>query len=372
MTAMLRARIVSVARALSPLLLAPAALLLLSCRTLSGALCALVALSLSIAPWTARSPRSIVRGAPWLFAVGFALIAVVRAPNGAAPDGARSRVVFLDGVTLSRLAPTNVVPEVDQLSMATHLLPLGDAIIDRRGASRLREAIRRVYLQHERDPAFVAMGSAMGDALLDRDAGRLYVVEPRRAADERPPAIIFLHGSGGSWKGYFALFARMAERERWIVVQPSFGFGNWSAPGGLDAIERARRYAVEQLHADADRIVLAGLSNGGLGIERALCDGTPKYRGIIAISSVLTVDRLRCDPRDLGWRATPALLVHGAIDDRISLEHFTSNASALEQLGFAVTRRTFEHEDHFLIFTQPEAVFDEIARWSRAVFTRRA
>ena len=51
-------------------------------------------------------------------------------------------------------------------------------------------------------------------------------------------------GSAGSWKGYFALWCDLARRERFVLVQPSFGFGDWHRPGGLEAIEAARVYAL--------------------------------------------------------------------------------------------------------------------------------
>lgn len=339
--------------------------LLASSRTLSGALCASCALSIAAALWMQQ------RRSRWALALAatLALLAAARTPSGRSADG-RTRVIFDDGATIRRFAPTQLVPEQDQLAMATHAVALVDPIMTRASAARLREAIRRVYAREDADSASV--GSAMADALLDQDAQRMFVYEPERRGDERLPALIFLHGSAGSWRGYFSLFRSHAARARYIVVQPSFGFGNWSAEGGLDAIDRARRYAIDVLHADPSRIVLAGLSNGGLGIERALCDGAPRYAGIVAISSVLTVDRLRCQPAELGWRGRPALLVHGGRDDRISRTHFQENADQMRSIGFDVSAFVVEHEDHYLIFTAPDAVFARLTPWLAAVFTPRA
>ncbi len=53
--------------------------------------------------------------------------------------------MYLRGGGASRLAPTNLVPEVDQLVLATYLVWLPDPVMNWSSAARLRGAILRAY-----------------------------------------------------------------------------------------------------------------------------------------------------------------------------------------------------------------------------------
>ena len=58
------------------------------------------------------------------------------------------------------------------------------------------------------------------------------------------------------------------------------------------------------------------------------------------------------------------LVLHGEVDDRIPLRHATDAAGTLRDAGVQVTYVPFPGEDHFLIFSQPDAVFAEVAAWA--------
>ncbi len=339
------------------------ALLLVSARTVDGALAALTGIGLASVPWWAPRSRRFAAAVTALLAVAL----VLRSPDGTQPPGSTTRTVFLAGSAPWRLSPTNLVPEVDQLSLATHLVWLVDLMLDRRGAARLRTAIRDVYLPGERDPSFRAMGSAMNESLFDEDRGRIDVHVPPHAPGERLPGVVFLHGSAGSWKGYFRLWSQLADRERFVVVQPSFGFGDWQRPGGLAAIERAHRYLVERTPSDPNRVVLACLSNGGRGVTRTLVAGVEGYRGVVFVSAVIEPRVLENPSWEARWRGRPMLVIHGANDDRIPTDYLDEGVGMLREAGVDVTERIVANEDHFLIFTRPALVFDEIARWMRRV-----
>lgn len=344
-------------------LAAMSALLLVSARTAGGALASLTGVGLASLPWWAPRARRIAVAVTALLAVAL----VLRSPDGAQPPGSATRTVFLAGAAPWRIAPTNLVPEVDQLSFATHLVWLVDPLVDRRGAARLRAAIRDVYLPAERDPSFRALGSAMNESLSDEDRGRIDVHVPPHAPGERLPGVVFLHGSAGSWKGYFRLWSQLADRERFVVVQPSFGFGDWQRTGGLAAIERARRYLVGRTPCDPNRVVLACLSNGGRGATRALVAGAESYRGVVFISAVIEPRVLENSAWEAHWRGRPMLVIHGAVDDRIPVDYLDEGVGMFREAGVDVTQRIVPREDHFLIFTRPALVFDEIARWMSRV-----
>lgn len=339
-----------------------AALLLLGCAgTFEGRLaagCALLALALAPAR---RSRRGLAVVAPALLAGG--LLLVLRAPSGEPAEGARLRARYLLGGGASRLAPTNLVPEGDQLVLATHLVWLLDPVMTRASAARLRGAIRGVYASAERDPEARALGSALGDAILDRDTGRVYLYEPPHAPGERRPVVLFLHGSAGSWKGYLQVLLELARRRGLGLAQPSFGFGAWNRPGGVDAVERTRRWLVAQPWVDPSRVYLVGLSNGGRGITRVMQSGPARFRGLVFVSAVVEPRVLDAAPLEPSWRAVPALVVHGARDDRVPLAYMDLGVDALRAQGVPVRYAVFPEEDHYLIFTAPERLRAEVGAW---------
>lgn len=343
---------------------APLALLLLgSAATAAGRLAAVCALLLVAAPALALAGRARMARALGvvLLACGAALVAM--APSGDAPPGARVRAVYLRGNGPWRIAPTNLVPEADQLALATHLVWLADPVLTRSGAARLRALVRRAYAPVERDPELRALGSALGDAIANRDSGRVYVYEPEHAPGERRPAMLFLHGSAGSWKGYLHVLLGLARRRRMGLAQPSFGFGNWNAPGGVDAIERTRRWLTAQPWVDPSRVYLACLSNGGRGVTRTMQRDASRYRATAFLSAVIEPRVLDAGALHPSWRDAPALVLHGARDDRIPLDYLDEGVAALRDQGVDVTVRLHPASDHFLVFDDARFVVEETSAW---------
>lgn len=337
-------------------------LLLVAAITPRGRFAALCALTLWSLPFFARWRRVAALVAGAVFALLFVGLALA-APSGVAAPDASVRAVYLFGDGASRLAPTNLVPEGDQLVLATHLVWTLDPVMTRASAARLRGAIRAVYDGVESDPAFRALGTAMGDAITDRDTGRLYVFEPSHTPGERRPAVVFLHGSGGSWKGYFYELAALARGRRMGVVQPSFGFGDWHRDGGVAAIERARQWAVSQPWVDPSRVYLACLSNGGRGVTRVMRAGPARYAGEVFVSAVIEPQVLDAAALDPSWRTVPVLAVHGGRDERIPPSYLDDGVAALRDQRLTVTQTMFPDEDHYLIFTARDALRAAVDQW---------
>lgn len=340
-----------------------ALLLLVGAVTPEGRLAAVCALAVvsAVALALVRRRRAAIAALAFALAGGAAL--AWRAPSGAAPPGAAMRAVYLRGGGASRFAPTNLVPEVDQLVLATYLVWIPDPVMTWSSARRLRGAILRAYAREPEAGEGRALGSALGDALTDRDTGRLFVFEPPHAPGERRPALLFLHGSAGSWKGYFYGQVALARRLRFGVAQPSFGFGDWSRPGGLAAVENARAWLAAQAWVDPSRIYLVCLSNGGRAVTRLMQRGPARYRGVAFVSAVIEPRVLDAKALDPSWRAVPTLVIHGADDDRIPLDYLDEGVAALTDQGVAVTRDVVAGEDHYLIFTAPERLARALASW---------
>ncbi len=346
-----------------------ALLLLATAETTAGGVFAVDALVLLAVPAVlgrALRGRGRRRFLPVLVVgiAGVGLFGVLAAlsPPGAAPAGSTVATRYLR-LPYRRWALANLLPEIDQLKLGTYLVQYAGQSVSDAQARHLREVVLRVYRPMEADPALRALGSAMTYAYADADSGHLYEVVPPHRSDERLPAVVFLHGSAGNFKGYLAVWKAMAEAERFIVVAPSFGLGNWQREGGTAAVERARRHAIRGLGADPRRIFLAGLSNGGRGVTRAMAETTERrYAGVILLSAITEPELVE---GGAAWRSTPVLVVHGERDDRIPWDYVEEGVRVLEAAGAEVTIRTAPNEDHFLFFSRAALVRGWIADWLR-------
>lgn len=324
-----------------------AVLLVIVAATWRGHLFGVTALAFVLTPLLRRRPALALLVAT---ALGVTVLALsVPTPRGG-PDGAFA----VTPVSNHALSLTTLLPEIDQLTLGSHLVAFADPYLTRESAAHVRRLFLDVYRPMLDDPQFAALPTQLGEAYAAASTGQRFVYVPPHAAGERLPCVIFLHGSGGNFTGYLWVWKALADELRFVVVAPGFGFGNWQRPGGVEAVEAARQYAIDSLPVDSDRIVLAGLSNGGRGVMRTIETNGRAYRAVVLISAVVDVD-----PTPALWRDRSVLLLHGLKDDRISEKWFRLAESSLRAAGARLTVHTDPEEDHFLIFSRR----DEFAAW---------
>lgn len=350
----------------------PSAALLLWSETWAGRVVgcsglALVLLPLMLARLAGWGGRRIAVGSAVLAVLGLGgwLIALGLAPSGRSTPGAKVTSVILGHAPAPSLL--RAIPEIDQVAAGVRVIPLLDPIIDARAAQRLADITLPIYREMEADPAVVELGSVMPYAYADLfgtrdDSGHLYQVLPARSSSSTE-ALIFLHGSAGNFKSYAWVLAELAARRGLIVVCPSFGFGDWSHPGGLEAVERARDDVVQRLHVDPTKITLAGLSNGGVGATMAAAHHPDWYRGLVLISPVMDSHSLQSPAFQQGWRGRPVLVLEGDLDDRVEEAYVTASVGLMEKAGIRVRYEIFRGEDHFLFYAQRRRALELIAEW---------
>lgn len=299
------------------------------------------------------------RGIRWpLSALGLALgVGCLIAARALTPSAAEVRAtgisVYLGARDHDRLALANLVPEIDQFTLGSHLVHHVDPIIDPAQAARIRGLFQQVYRELRADPVFARAGSTM-DAAYGELLGlpwrneHLYRYPPEGAGPARP-VILFLHGSAGNFLGYLWVLKRFADAHGWAVVAPDYGFGNWNHGDPEAVFAQLLRYIDTRPDLDGTRIVLTGLSNGGLGVGRALRHAPQRYRAVVLFSAIT-------DLIDQGVPIdAPFHLLHGAADRRIPLHFIEQSVARLRAAGARVAL-TVRPSDHFLFFEDRAAV----------------
>lgn len=262
----------------------------------------------------------------------------------------------------------NLVPEMDQLILGTYVIPELDLLMDEPNTLELRTQVREVYGEMRRSAEFECLGSVMNHAYRDiflRDpvSGHFYEYLPKRATQERMPVVIFLHGSLGNFRGYLWVWKRIADAHGFAIVAPTFGAGNWDAPGGEAAIEQARQHCVSHPRLDPSRIFLAGLSNGGRGVCLGARRSPDAYRGLIVISPVLDSEILLKGSFIQAWKDKPILVLHGTADNRIPVRSIRGMIALMSGAGLRVDDQIYEGQTHFLFFTIRAQVQERIGKW---------
>jgi len=203
-------------------------------------------------------------------------------------------------------------------------------------------------------------------------------VPSRRAGGERPPLLLFLHGSGERGDdnrrqlevGLGPVIRARPDEFPAIAVFPQM-HADRDDPGhygftALAILDRARA----EFEPDPQRILLTGLSMGGfLSYELALmrpeqfaaaapvCGGFDPPHGwnprrIAALGGVLTLDAAA-----QRLAQTPWWIFHGARDDIVPVERSRDIAAALERAGADVRYTEYPQANHNawdLAYAKPE------------------
>lgn len=371
---------ISLAMALYIVLAVPAfalaGLLLVHGETCQGrlfAIAVIVGLPAPVAFWLAayrRRKRGALTTSACLGALALLFLGIdyTLTPDGQPQAGSSVRSCFAGATAYRRASMANLVPEMDQLILGTYVVPALDPLMDKPNTLELRTQVREVYGEMSRSGEFECLGSVMNQAyqdifLGDRVIGHFYEYIPKGVARERMPVVIFLHGSLGNFRGYLWVWKRIADTQGFAIVAPTFGAGNWDAPGGEEAIELARQYCASNPRLDPSRIFLAGLSNGGRGVCLGARRSPDAYRGLIFISPVLDTEVLLTDTFVKTWKDKPILTLHGTTDNRIPVDYIRGAIEALDGVGMRVDYEIYEGQTHFLFFTMRKQVQDRIGNW---------
>lgn len=354
-----------------------ATLLLIVAVTWDGRAFAVTVICAGIAPFLGalgwgldRKRWTRTAAALGLVAVVLASLLVIRAPSGKAAPNAKIQHLYADQIAhFSRYALGNLLPEADQLMLGFTAASFVDPLLTASQARSLKGMTADLYRELERDPAFHALGLSMPEVYDDLlgsgiRIGHTYLYVPPGVDRTRPaPAIIFLHGSGGNFKAYLWVLSRLADRQKMILIVPSFGMGNWSQPNTDVVLDLALKAAAQNVALDLTSLHLMGLSNGGLGVSQLVAPRGSQFRSFIFLSPVFDEGEISSPHFASHVAGKPVLILTGALDDRVPLSYVQDSAAKLKRTGALVTLESFPNANHFLIFSEREALIAKLERW---------
>lgn len=220
----------------------------------------------------------------------------------------------------------------------------GGAAVDRVPGDTIRDRIRDRMEQRrlERVPrlqgAANAPGAAPGyESIVIAGKTRTFMrYTPNRVLGKKAPVVFALHGAKGTADrlvGYLGL-NEVADREGFVVVYPQGENNRWNdgrkpeqtkAPEVSDAndfefLNGLADALVVQGVADANRIFLMGLSNGGFMTFNVACNNASRFAAYASVIASMPVDAIpKCKPS----RAVPVMMINGIADEFIRFDGAT-------------------------------------------------
>ena len=285
------------------------------------------------------------------------LIPMALAPDGGNEEACVRNCYLGDANKFPRYSPWNVIPEVDQMSVGLHLLPLGDPYVNAAKGRRMRSLVLPTYARMKESPAFHRLGSVRGTACRDLlrmnfRTGHYYLFMPHTTPDERVPCLVFLHGMGGNIKPYFWALSKISTRMNCAVVAPTFGMGFWQKDGAAEFVTDVTREVKETFPVDPNEVFLMGYSQGAVGVTKAAVLEPGLYRGLIYLSPIIEDDLLGSAEFESQKEDLRLLFLHGRNDSRIPCDFVKGTARTLRanwlRRGDA---RIYDGEDHYLILS---------------------
>ena len=361
-----------------PFWLGAAGLLVVSTTSASRffaiALICLLPLPLNFLHWH-RLSRKITTGLLLVVGLGAFLLCTRQAPDHNDNQESPARVTYENGFGYSRYSVTNLIPEVDQCIFGSYILGAVDPDLSWGQGAEIRTSVREIYadLQNDTDlaPLPCVLGSAYREMIgLKPRTGISFVYVPKRTGWdplEKKTAIVFLHGGLGNFQAYWARWKSFADKTGVAIVVPTFGAGNWDRDGGLEVIEKARKFCAAHPRIDEGKLVLAGISNGGTGVIRGGMADPGKWRGLLFLSPVLEKSAVESNAFADGWGGRKALIITGASDKRTTADYVRKAVAGMEAINMELETHYLPDKDHFLIYSDWPEVQKLIEEWVKTL-----
>ena len=170
-------------------------------------------------------------------------------------------------------------------------------------------------------------------------------------------AIIWLHGLGADGHDFEPIVPELALKKpvrfifphapiRPVTINQGMRMRAWydilqlgggpEDEKGLRASQKLTEELVRAQGLPANRIVLAGFSQGGAIALLTALRYPERLAGVMALSTYLPLARTLASERSAANQDVPIFMAHGRYDDLIPLDRAHASREALEKLGYAV------------------------------------
>ncbi len=313
--------------------------------TLTGAtyLCAttLIVLGAVSAPWRQKRHRGLIR-------LGLALLLIIVSIRSALPPTGAGMLLTTFPAQQGARWLNRLFDEQDIVLVGERLAARSGGLVSAREDDQLIVALQNAYTAMRAEDA-TALSPFLSTALgwQQPDSFDVFVAGPRSSTSPRA-GVIFLHGFGGNFAMQCWLLAHAVQRSGAITLCPSV---SWHGDWWTDRGEATVRRAIDNLQQRGiERIYLAGLSNGALGVSRLASRLHTPLAGLILISGA--------DP-DAATASLPVLVIQGTQDERMPAalaQRYARAAGANGSLHLL-------EGDHFLLAKRADEVQSMIADW---------
>lgn len=190
---------------------------------------------------------------------------------------------------------------------------------------------------------------------------------PQRQGGDALGLLVFLHGHGLNYLLLLQALRPLCDELGLILLMPSFGYGNWEAPGGVEAVLRAVEFGISHWGADPRRVLLAGLSQGGAGVSRAAAQQPSRFAGLVFLSATMELSVIGSPEFTAGWKGRPVLVIQGDQDANVRPASVTAATQRMIAAGVPVREHRDPHAGHFLFLAKPTELTDLIIRWAQPI-----
>ena len=137
--------------------------------------------------------------------------------------------------------------------------------------------------------------------------------------------------------------------------------------GIFKSVDQVNALVDEQINAGiaADRIVLAGFSQGGVIVLHAGLAQSNKLAGIMALSTYLPVPERLKGTETKTNKNTPVFMAHGSIDQVLPIDLGYTARGWLEREGYALEWHEYEHMPHSVSLDE----INHISAWLQRVLS---
>lgn len=229
-------------------------------------------------------------------------------------------------------------------------------------AEGLQKLLTDRYAEITKDPRFATVPSLISYCFSpDKPTEGKAVMFVPEGADTDTPAILFLHGFGGSFQFYPHFFARNFPDH--LIIFPAHGITTVNI--SADYLTESLEAAATELGFVPDKPTLVGLSAGGFGGFREYARHPDRYRGFICLAAY--------PPQDAqpNFPATGIVRVLAGADEPF-VENDTLNAGLeiIRRRGAKAQALLLPGADHFFLLSEEEKSAKILRVWLEDFRTR--